>query len=53
MAQNEIQFGEYLTIPGDMATVLIFVVFLVPFLLGVWWGARQARRGSRPMKAMR
>lgn len=51
MSQNEIQFGEYLTIPGAAATVLVFVVFIVPFLLGVWWGARQARRGSQSMKA--
>lgn len=47
MSQNEIQFGEYLTIPGPAATVLLFVAFILPFLLGVWWGARRARAGAQ------
>jgi hypothetical protein len=41
-AANRIQFGEYLTIPGEIATALIFVVFVVPFLMGVRLMPRRA-----------
>jgi hypothetical protein len=39
---NAIQFGEYLTIPGEVATGLIFLVFVVPFLMGVRLMPRRA-----------
>jgi len=48
MTQNEIQFGEYLTIPGVAATALLFVLLILPFVLGVWWGARRARARQKP-----
>jgi hypothetical protein len=41
-ADNKIQFGEYLTIPGEIATGLIFVLFVVPFLMGVRLNPRRA-----------
>lgn len=40
---NPIQFGEYLTIPGVLATVLIIVVLAVPFAVGAIWAPIAAR----------
>lgn len=37
---NVIQFGEYLTIPGAVATALMFVLGVVPFVIGLWWSVR-------------
>lgn len=39
---NTIQFGEYLTIPGIVASALMVVFAVVPFLVGLWWVARGA-----------
>lgn len=43
-AANNIQFGEYLTIPGLLSTILLVTVLTVPFLLGTIWAARGALR---------
>lgn len=41
---NVIQFGEYLTIPGLVATILLLTLLCVPFAVGTVWAARAARR---------
>lgn len=44
-AANKIQFGEYLTIPGEIATWMLFAVLILPFAVGALWGAwRWVRR---------
>ena len=40
---NAIQFGEYLTIPGLIGSVLIGALLVFPFVLGVPWAARRAQ----------
>jgi hypothetical protein len=35
LADNEMQFGEYLTIPALIATPIMFVLFICPFLVGL------------------
>jgi hypothetical protein len=45
-AANAIQFGEYLTIPGLAATVLMLLLFAVPFAVGAVWAPRAAMRGT-------
>ncbi len=42
IAANTIQFGEYLTIPGIVATPILFVLLVVPFAYGIVWSARRA-----------
>ena len=39
---NVIQFGEYLTIPGFIGSILIGALLVFPFLLGMRWAARRA-----------
>jgi hypothetical protein len=39
---NTIQLGEYLTIPGALSTLLMFVLMLAPFLVVLFWSARRA-----------
>jgi len=39
---QRIQLGEYLTIPGALATAIILVVLVAPFLFGTVWAARRA-----------
>lgn len=40
---NIIQFGEYLTIPGLIGSILIGALLVFPFLLGIPWAARRAQ----------
>jgi hypothetical protein len=40
---NAIQFGEYLTIPGLFASA-IYLLLLVPFIVGLLWAPRAAMR---------
>jgi hypothetical protein len=42
MSQNRIQFGEYLTIPGSIGTILQFALLVVPFLYGSYWAPRRS-----------
>src|SRR3712207_3234548 len=42
-SSNAIQFGEYLTIPGLIGSVLIGALLVFPFLLGIPWAARRAQ----------
>ncbi|HEY1962680.1 MAG TPA: hypothetical protein VGG69_09690 [Rhizomicrobium sp.] len=42
-ADNTMQFGEYLVIPAFIATPIMFVVFVLPFLAGVSWAPQRAR----------
>ncbi len=39
---NAIQFGDALTIPGEIGTLLIFALFIAPFVLGTVWAGRRA-----------
>jgi hypothetical protein len=41
-AGNKIQFGEYLTVPGVVASALLGVLLVLPFVLGAPWAARRA-----------
>ena len=41
-SKNAIQFGEYLTVPGAVASVLIGLLLVGPFVVGAVWGARRA-----------
>lgn len=41
---NAIQLGEYLTIPGALSTLLMFLLMLAPFLVVLVWSARGALR---------
>ena len=43
---NMIQFGEYLTIPGLVGTIVLLLALLVPFLVGSLWAARAALRAE-------
>lgn len=43
ISQNAIQFGEYLTIPGAVGTVMMFFLFVWPFAMGVGLAPRRAR----------
>jgi hypothetical protein len=43
---NTLQFGEYLTVPGKVATPLLIAVFVVPFVIGTAWGADRAMAGD-------
>lgn len=46
---NVIQFGEYLTIPGILATALLFALVVVPFAIGLLWaGPAALSRGTAP-----
>lgn len=42
--RNAIQFGEYLTIPGWLGTILLFVLLVLPYLVGLIWSTRAAAR---------
>jgi hypothetical protein len=39
---NIIQFGEYLTIPGLVGSLLLGLLLVVPFVIGIPWAARAA-----------
>ncbi len=41
---NAIQFGEYLTIPGVVATLIDLVLLTLPFAVGAVWAPRAALR---------
>jgi hypothetical protein len=41
-AKNQIQFGEYLTIPGLVASGIQALLFILPCALGVPWAVRRA-----------
>ncbi len=41
-SKNAVQFGEYLTIPGALASVLVGLLLVGPFLVGVPWAAKRA-----------
>ena len=43
-AGNSIQFGEYLTIPGLIGTLILLLVMTVPFAIGAVWAARAAMK---------
>lgn len=43
--ENKIQFGEYLTIPGVIATLIGVALFVIPFAVGLVWAPRAAMRG--------
>ena len=44
-AANAIQFGEYLTIPGLVASGILIVLLTLPFAVGAVWASRAATRG--------
>ena len=44
-AANAIQFGEYLTIPGVVASAILIVLLTLPFAGGAVWASRAATRG--------
>lgn len=46
LEDNTIQLGEYLTIPGALSTLLMFVLMLAPFLVVLAWSARSALRAA-------
>jgi len=43
---NAIQFGEFLTIPGLLATAIYMLLLVVPFLIGLLWAPRAAMRSD-------
>jgi hypothetical protein len=45
-AKNKIQFGEYLTIPGSVATGILALLFVIPSVIGVPWAVRRANSRS-------
>ncbi len=45
-ASNAVQFGEYLRIPGFMASVLLGTLLVFPFVLGLPWAARRAQSAT-------
>lgn len=49
-ADNTIQFGEYLTVPGVISTILMFALLILPFLVGTAWATRAAL-ASGPSRA--
>jgi hypothetical protein len=42
-AANSIQFGEYLTIPGIAASLILVFLLAAPFAIGALWGVKAAR----------
>ena len=46
-SDNTMQFGEYLVIPALIATPIMFVVFVLPFLAGVGWAPQRASLRAR------
>lgn len=40
---NVIQLGEYLTIPGLLATMLMAITMVLPLAIGAWWAGESAR----------
>lgn len=45
-SKNAIQFGEYLTIPGVVSSLLLALLLVGPFLVGALWAARRAIEGQ-------
>ena len=45
-AANSIQFGEYLTIPGIVGTLILLAALTVPFAVGAVWAPRAAMRAA-------
>ena len=45
-AANSIQFGEYLTIPGLAASLILVFLLALPFAVGTFWAAKAARAGE-------
>ena len=45
-AANSIQFGEYLTIPGLAASLILVFLLALPFAVGTLWAAKAARAGE-------
>ena len=45
-ASNSIQFGEYLTIPGVLATLISLLLLTVPYAVGAVWAAKAASRSD-------
>ena len=43
-AANSIQFGEYLTIPGILATLISLLLLTLPYAVGAGWALRAATR---------
>lgn len=43
-AANSIEFGEYLTIPGLLATLIALLLLTLPFVAGAIWAAKAASR---------
>jgi hypothetical protein len=43
-AGNRIQFGEYLTIAGQVGTGLLLLLLVAPFAIGTVWATRAAMR---------
>ncbi len=43
---NAIQFGEFLTIPGLLATTIYMLLLVVPFVVGLVWAPRAATRSA-------
>ena len=43
-AANAIQFGEYLTIPGILATLISLLLLTLPYAVGAVWALRAANR---------
>ncbi|HEY1709504.1 MAG TPA: hypothetical protein VGG10_14650 [Rhizomicrobium sp.] len=43
ISDNTMQLGEYLTIPALIATPIMFVLFVLPFLAGVGWAPQRAK----------
>lgn len=42
-ASFRIELGEYVTIPGYIASAIILSLILLPFVVGTVWASRQAR----------
>jgi hypothetical protein len=43
---NVIQFGEYLTVPGIIGTLVLLCLLTVPFVVGVIWASKAALRSD-------
>jgi hypothetical protein len=43
---NRIEFGEYLTIPGLLATAILLIVLVLPFAAGAIWAGRRGMQHS-------
>lgn len=48
---NTIQFGEYLTIPGVLSTALLFVLIILPFVIGLLWAGPSALSRGTALQA--